>query len=66
MLANPEAVGRLSNYNMVQAFLLATTVKINEHKISAYSILHSILRHRLQKPAVTEFYLEVPTLPFSC
>jgi len=64
MISNPEAVEALQNYNMWQAFLTHATMRLGEHKISAYTIMHSILRYALDHPKFGKFVLETPSIEF--
>lgn len=57
MLSNPDAVNRLVNYNMWQAFLVSASIKIAYVKLTAFNIMHSILRNSLSPPQITAFML---------
>ena len=58
MVSNPEAIEKLTNYNMWQSFLDNTTITLNGSKMEAYFLIHSILRCNMHPPSdMTHFPL---------
>ena len=66
MVSNPEAVQKLQGYNMWQSFLVSCSIKVGLIKLTAFNIMHSILRHKLQRPQVSSFMLNTPAIEFNC
>jgi len=58
MLTNPDAVSKLTSYNMWQAFLVSASIKISYIKLTAFSIQHTILRHKLKTPIISAFMVK--------
>lgn len=53
LLSNPDAVKKLTNFNMWQSFMVSSTIKIGLHRLNAFTILHSILRYALKQPKIS-------------
>eukprot|EP00347_Sterkiella_histriomuscorum_P015495 403356815 len=66
MMSNPEAIEKIQNHNMWQAFLLNCKVVLCNHKINAFEIKHSVLRHEQQQPSISCFLLQTPQIEFFC
>ena len=66
MISNPEAVEKLNCYNMWQSFLISSSIKLGLVKITAFTIMHQILRPSLSQPKISIFMLNTPNIDFTC